>query len=107
LYTTEWNKPELNRFQQAGAVVVPCVEVRRYRIEVGYGLEPILADGEVGGFGRESKKHFVGLTWANGDQKGAHSQCAVTRMNTAGIMAGPEGVSGKKAMNSDTMTVKN
>ena len=27
---------------------------RRYRIEVGYGLEPILPDGKVGGFGREA-----------------------------------------------------
>jgi uncharacterized protein len=27
---------------------------RKYRIEVGYGLEPILPDGKVGGFGREA-----------------------------------------------------
>ncbi len=29
----------------------PCK--RKYRIEVGYGLEPILPNGKVGGFGRE------------------------------------------------------
>jgi uncharacterized protein len=28
---------------------------RRYRVEVGYGLEPILPDGKVGGFGREAE----------------------------------------------------
>ena len=35
-------------------LVLLAVQDRRYRIEVGYGLEPILPDGKVGGFGREA-----------------------------------------------------
>src|SRR6184192_1045055 len=37
-----------------GVLVLLAVQDRRYRIEVGYGLEPILPDGKVGGFGREA-----------------------------------------------------
>src|SRR5215467_13666097 len=36
-----------------GVLILLAVDDRRYRIEVGYGLEPILPDGKVGGFGRE------------------------------------------------------
>lgn len=54
----------------------------------------------------KSKKHFVGLTWANGDQKGGLAlQC--DKNEYRGILAGLEGVTGKKAVNSDTMNVKN
>jgi hypothetical protein len=54
----------------------------------------------------KSKKHFVGITWANGDQKGGVAiQC--DKNEYRGILAGLEGVTGKKAVNSDTMTVKN
>ena len=54
----------------------------------------------------KSKKHFVGLTWANGDQKGGLAmQC--DKNDYRGILAGLEGVSGKKAVDSETMTVKN
>ena len=45
----------------------------------------------------KSKKHFVGLTWANGDQKGGLAmQC--DKNDYRGILAGLEGVSGKKAV---------
>jgi uncharacterized protein len=37
-----------------GVLVLLAVQDRKYRIEVGYGLEPILPDGKVGGFGREA-----------------------------------------------------
>src|SRR5690349_4099993 len=37
-----------------GVLVLLAINDRRYRIEVGYGLEPILPDGKVGGFGREA-----------------------------------------------------
>jgi len=37
-----------------GVLILLAVQDRKYRIEVGYGLEPILPDGKVGGFGRES-----------------------------------------------------
>ena len=54
----------------------------------------------------KSKKHFVGLTWANGDQKGGLAmQC--DKNDYRGILAGLEGVSGKKAVDSEAMTVKN
>ncbi len=54
----------------------------------------------------KSKKHFVGMTWADGDKKGGLAmQC--NKNEYRGILAGLEGVSGKKAVNSDTMTVKN
>ncbi len=37
-----------------GVLILFATQDRRYRIEVGYGLEPILPDGKVGGFGREA-----------------------------------------------------
>jgi uncharacterized protein len=40
--------------QQAGGVLILLApNDRKYRVEVGYGLEAILPDGKVGGFGRE------------------------------------------------------
>ena len=36
-----------------GVMVVLAVNDRQYWTEVGYGLEPILPDGKVGGFGRQ------------------------------------------------------
>lgn len=54
----------------------------------------------------KSKKHFVGLTWADGDKKGGLAmQC--DKNDYRGILAGLEGVTGKKAVDSDAMTVKN
>ncbi len=41
-----------------GVLILVAVEDRRYRTEVGYGLEPILPDGKVGGFGREAVPYF-------------------------------------------------
>ncbi|MGB2645496.1 MAG: hypothetical protein WA530_19135, partial [Candidatus Acidiferrum sp.] len=54
----------------------------------------------------KSKKHFVGLTWATGDTKGGFAiQC--DKNDYRGVLAGLEGVTGKKAVDSETMTVKN
>ena len=54
----------------------------------------------------KSKKHFVGLTWADGDKKGGLAmQC--DKNEYRGILAGLEGMSGKKAVDSTTMGVKN
>lgn len=54
----------------------------------------------------KSKKHFVGLTWADGDKKGGLAmQC--DKSEYRGILAGIEGITGKKAVDSTTMTVKN
>ena len=54
----------------------------------------------------KSKKHFVGLTWIDGDKKGG---CAMQcdKNDYRGVLAGLEGVTGKKAIDSDAMTVKN
>jgi len=41
------------RGENRGVLILLAVEDRKYRIEVGYGLESILPDGKVGGFGRE------------------------------------------------------
>jgi uncharacterized protein len=37
-----------------GILILLAVQDRKYRIEVGYGLEPILPDGKVGAIGREA-----------------------------------------------------
>lgn len=37
-----------------GVMILLAVNDHQYRIEVGYGLEDILPDGKVGGFGREA-----------------------------------------------------
>jgi len=66
---------------------------------VSFGLGALMAFSK-------SKKHFVGLTWADGDKKGGLAmQC--DKNEYRGILAGLEGVSGKTAINSDAMTVKN
>lgn len=41
-----------------GVLILLAVQDRKYRVEVGYGLEPILPDGKVGGFGREMVPHL-------------------------------------------------
>jgi hypothetical protein len=54
----------------------------------------------------KSKKHYVGLTWVDGDKKGGFAmQC--DKSDYRGVLAGLEGISGKKAVDSDAMTVKN
>ena len=37
-----------------GVLILVAVQDHRYWVEVGYGLEPILPDGKVGGFGRQA-----------------------------------------------------
>ena len=67
--------------------------------EVGLGLGALTALSK-------SKKHFVGLTWATGDVKGGFAmQC--DKNDYRGVLAGLEGVTGKKAVDSEAMTVKN
>jgi CxxC motif-containing protein (DUF1111 family) len=54
----------------------------------------------------KSKKHFVGLTWQDGDKKGGFAmQC--DKNDYRGVLAGLEGLTGKKAVDSEAMTVKN
>ena len=52
------------------------------------------------------KKHFIGLTWVNGDEKGGLAiQC--DKNDYRGVLSGLEGVTGKKAVDSAALTVKN
>ena len=54
----------------------------------------------------KSKKHFIGLTWDDAGNKGGVAFQA-DKNDYRGVLAGLEGITGKKAVNSDTMTVKN
>jgi hypothetical protein len=54
----------------------------------------------------KSKKHFIGLTWDDAGKKGGAAFQA-DKNDYRGLLAGLEGITGKKAVNSDTMTVKN
>jgi hypothetical protein len=54
----------------------------------------------------KSKKHFVGITWVDGDKKGGFVVQA-DKSDYRGLILGLEGVTGKKAVDSDAMTVKN
>ncbi len=104
------------RFTQDGKdlVIVPAASVT----EISYGQDVHRRVGAAIGvaivsFGvgallalTKSKKHYVGLTWATGDQRGGFAmQC--DKGDYRGILAGLEGVTGKKAVDSDAMTVKN
>jgi hypothetical protein len=54
----------------------------------------------------KSKKHFVGITWDNGGNKGGLAFQA-DKNDYRGMLAGLEGITGKKAVDSDAMNVKN
>jgi hypothetical protein len=54
----------------------------------------------------KSKKHFVGITWADGDKKGGIAFQA-DKSDYRGLLAGLEGITGKKAVDSDALNVKN
>jgi hypothetical protein len=66
---------------------------------VSFGIGALLALSK-------SKKHFVGLTWDNGGQKGGFAFQA-DKSDYRGLLAGLEGVTGKKAVDTDSMNVKN
>lgn len=54
----------------------------------------------------KSKKHFIGLTWDDNGKKGGFAFQA-DKNDYRGILAGLEGITGKKAVDSENMTVKN
>jgi hypothetical protein len=54
----------------------------------------------------KSKKHYIGLTWDDNGKKGGVAFQA-DKNEYRGILAGIEGITGKKAVNTDAMTVKN
>jgi hypothetical protein len=54
----------------------------------------------------KSKKHFIRLIWDDGGKKGGFAmQC--DKSDYRGILAGIEGITGKKAVDSAAFTVKN
>jgi hypothetical protein len=54
----------------------------------------------------KSKKHYIGLTWDDGGKKGGMAFQA-DKSEYRGVLAGLEGITGKRAVNSEAMTVKN
>jgi len=54
----------------------------------------------------KSKKHFVGLTWDDAGKKGGVAFQA-DKSDYRGLIAGIEGITGKKAVDSDALNVKN
>jgi len=61
-FATQWG---VGPKQQArGVLILLAPNDRKYRVEVGYGLEAILPDGKVGGFGREWSPCFSGTIMA-------------------------------------------
>jgi CxxC motif-containing protein (DUF1111 family) len=76
------------------------------RIGAAIGLAVIsLGVGALMAF-TKSKKHYIGLTWADGDKKGGFAmQC--DKNDYRGELTAIEGITGKKAVNSDAMSVKN
>jgi hypothetical protein len=98
----------------ANVVTIPASAVT----EISYGQDVHRRVGAAIGIGvvtfgigalmalTKSKKHFVGLTWANADEKGGFAmQCGKNEYR--GVLTGLEGVTGKKAVDSDALTVKN
>jgi hypothetical protein len=66
---------------------------------VSFGIGALLALSK-------SKKHFVGITWDDNGKKGGLAFQA-DKSDYRGLLAGLEGVTGKKAVDSDAMNVKN
>ncbi|HXN24562.1 MAG TPA: TPM domain-containing protein [Candidatus Dormibacteraeota bacterium] len=67
-----------------GVLVLLAVNDHQYWTEVGYGLEPILPDGKVGGFGREMRPYL---------QQADYSQAlALIASRIAGVIAQDRGV---------------
>ena len=67
-----------------GVLILLAVQDRHYWTTVGYGLEPILPDGKVGGFGREAVPLLK-----NGDYSGAVS---LLTLRVANVIAQDAGV---------------
>jgi hypothetical protein len=54
----------------------------------------------------KSKKHFIGITWDDAGNKGGAAFQA-DKSDYRGVLAGLQGITGKGAVSSDSMTVKN
>jgi hypothetical protein len=54
----------------------------------------------------KSKKHYIGITWDDSGKKGGLALQA-DKNDYRGLIAGLEGITGKKAIDSDALNVKN
>jgi hypothetical protein len=99
-------KEELANIPAASITEISYGQDVHRRIGTAIGLAVIsLGVGALMMFSK-SKKHFVGLTWVDGDKKGGFAmQC--DKNDYRGELAAIEGITGKKAVDSDAMTVKN
>jgi hypothetical protein len=99
---------------KASVITIPSSSVT----EISYGQDVHRRVGAAIGIGvvtlgvgalmalTKSKKHFVGLTWVNGDEKGGFAiQC--DKNDYRGVLTGLEGVTGRKAVDSAALTVRN
>lgn len=86
-----------------GVLILLAVQDRRYRTEVGYGLEPILPDGKVGGFWREAVPNLKAADYsgaillvttriADVIAKDAGFEISTDRTNLAPIVEEPQGI---------------
>ncbi len=98
----------------AQVAIIPAAAVT----EISYGQDVHRRVGAAVGIGvvtlgvgalmalSKSKKHFIGLTWDDGGKKGGLAFQA-DKSDYRGLLAGLEGITGKKAVDSASMTVKN
>ena len=99
---------------KATVITIPAAAVT----EISYGQDVHRRIGAAIGIGvvtlgvgalmalTKSKKHFISLTWADGDKKGGFAmQC--DKNDYRGVLTGLEGITGKKAVDSTALTVKN
>ncbi|MDQ2840104.1 MAG: hypothetical protein M3Y72_03510 [Acidobacteriota bacterium] len=94
LWNERGNRPPL-RFQADMGVVL-----QRYGLAtVSFGVGALMAL-------TKSKKHFIGLTWDDAGHKGGIAFQA-DKSDYRGLLAGLEGITGKKAVSSEPMTVRN
>jgi hypothetical protein len=99
-------KDEIAVIQAASITEISYGQDVHRRIGAAIGLAVIsLGIGALMAF-TKSKKHYVGITWAEGSTKGGFAmQC--DKNDYRGVLAALEGITGKKAVDSDSMNVKN
>src|ERR1017187_3298046 len=95
-------------------VVIPAASVTELSYgqdvhrRVGAAIGPAVVSLGVGALMAltKSKKHFVGITWDDAGKKGGIAFQA-DKSDYRGLLAGLEGITGKKAVDSDSLNVKN
>lgn len=102
----DWKKTELVKLRPASITEISYGQDVHRRVGAAVGIGVVtLGVGALMALSK-SKKHFIGLTWEDNGSKGGFAFQA-DKKNYRGILAGLEGVTGKNAVDSDTMKVKN